>query len=143
MEDVIAKLTEALKRNPEDWEMTSPLIQEYTSGGKFLLDLADPKTRELINEELFKVPEGASLYGTTTEMDDFARQAVESWEEFVGVERHRDDDFDLEEAKRRIQDKREKGLPRGWGLTLIEELMDELEIDSTDKGTLITMTKYR
>ncbi len=51
--------------------------------------------------------------------------------------------FDLEEARRRIQDKREKGLPRGWGLTLIEELMDELEIDSTDKGTLITMTKYR
>jgi len=51
--------------------------------------------------------------------------------------------FDLEEARRRIQDKREQGLPRGWGLTLIEELMDELEIDSTDKGTLITMTKYR
>ena len=51
--------------------------------------------------------------------------------------------FDLEEARRRIQDKREKGLPRGWGLTLIEELMDELEIDSTDKGTVITMTKYR
>ena len=51
--------------------------------------------------------------------------------------------LDLEEARRRIQDKREKGLPRGWGLTLIEELMDELEIDSTDKGTLITMTKYR
>ena len=51
--------------------------------------------------------------------------------------------FDLEEAKRRIRDRREKGLPRGWGLTLIEELMDELEIDSTDKGTLITMTKYR
>ena len=51
--------------------------------------------------------------------------------------------FDLEEARRRIQDKREKGLPRGGGLTLIEELMDELEIDSTDKGTLITMTKYR
>ena len=51
--------------------------------------------------------------------------------------------FDLEEARKRIQDKREKGLPRGWGLTLIEELMDELEIDSTDKGTVITMTKYR
>ena len=51
--------------------------------------------------------------------------------------------FDLEEARTRIRDKREKGLPRGWGLTLIEELMDELEIDSTDKGTLITMTKYR
>ena len=51
--------------------------------------------------------------------------------------------FDLEEARRRIRDKREKGLPRGWGLTLIEELMDEISIDSTDKGTLITMTKYR
>ncbi len=51
--------------------------------------------------------------------------------------------FDLEEARTRIRDKREKGLPRGWGLTLIEELMDELEIDSTEKGTLITMTKYR
>ena len=51
--------------------------------------------------------------------------------------------FDIEEAKKRIQERREKGLPRGWGLTLIEELMDETEIESTEKGTLITMTKYR
>ena len=51
--------------------------------------------------------------------------------------------FDLEEALERIAERREKDLPRGWGLTLINELMDEVYIDSSDRGTLITMTKLR
>ena len=51
--------------------------------------------------------------------------------------------FDLDEAKVRIAEKREKGLPRGWGLTLMNELMDEMDIDTSDNGTLITMVKYR
>ena len=53
------------------------------------------------------------------------------------------DGFDLEEALARIAERREKDLPRGWGLTLINELMDEVYIDSSDRGTLITMTKLR
>jgi serine/threonine-protein kinase RsbW len=32
---------------------------------------------------------------------------------------------------------------RGWGLQLMRELMDEVEIDSTQEGTLITMIKKR
>ena len=51
--------------------------------------------------------------------------------------------FDMDEAKARIAEKREKGLPRGWGLTLMGELMDEMDIDTSESGTLITMVKYR
>ncbi|MEK7854721.1 MAG: ATP-binding protein, partial [Acidobacteriota bacterium] len=31
---------------------------------------------------------------------------------------------------------------RGWGMKLIEKLMDEVHIDHTDDGTSISMTKY-
>lgn len=32
---------------------------------------------------------------------------------------------------------------RGWGLKLIEELMDTVEFESTQEGTTVTMTKKR
>ena len=32
---------------------------------------------------------------------------------------------------------------RGWGLKLIEELMDTVEFESTDEGTTVTMTKKK
>ena len=51
--------------------------------------------------------------------------------------------FDLEEALERITSKRNKGEKRGWGLTLMSELMDEVEVDSTEAGTVVKMTKYR
>tara|TARA_B100001123_G_scaffold330695_1_gene372745 strand:+ start:210 stop:617 length:408 start_codon:yes stop_codon:yes gene_type:complete len=51
--------------------------------------------------------------------------------------------FNMAEAQARIAEKREKGLPRGWGLTLMGELMDEMDIDTSEGGTLITMIKYR
>jgi anti-sigma regulatory factor (Ser/Thr protein kinase) len=31
---------------------------------------------------------------------------------------------------------------RGWGLKLIEKLMDEVKVHQTDDGTSISMTKY-
>jgi serine/threonine-protein kinase RsbW len=51
--------------------------------------------------------------------------------------------FDLQEALERIEEKRNKGEKRGWGLTLMSELMDEVEVDSSKEGTLVKMTKYR
>ena len=51
--------------------------------------------------------------------------------------------FNMDEAQARIAERREKGLPRGWGLTLMGELMDEMDIDTSESGTLITMVKYR
>jgi len=53
------------------------------------------------------------------------------------------DGFDLDEAMARIKEKRNKGEKRGWGLTLMSELMDEVEVDTSTIGTLVTMTKYR
>ena len=56
---------------------------------------------------------------------------------------HGGEGFNMDEAQARIAEKREKGLPRGWGLTLMGELMDEMDIDTSEGGTLITMIKYR
>ena len=53
------------------------------------------------------------------------------------------DGFDFDEAMARIAEKRNKGQKRGWGLTLMSELMDEVEVDTSEAGTLVTMTKYR
>ena len=53
------------------------------------------------------------------------------------------DGFDMDEALRRIENKRDKGEKRGWGLTIITELMDEVDIDSGASGTLVKMSKYR
>lgn len=36
----------------------------------------------------------------------------------------------------------DQSVRRGWGLKLIEKLMDEVRIDHTDDGTSISMTKY-
>ena len=32
---------------------------------------------------------------------------------------------------------------RGWGLEIIREMMDEVDVDSGDEGTTITMLKKR
>ncbi len=52
--------------------------------------------------------------------------------------------FDMDEAMAEIAEKRSEGIgDRGWGLTLIYELMDEVSIASTPNGTLVKMLKYR
>lgn len=52
--------------------------------------------------------------------------------------------FDMDDAMAKIAEKRSEGIgDRGWGLTLIYELMDEVSIASTPKGTLVKMLKYR
>ena len=52
--------------------------------------------------------------------------------------------FDMDEAMAKIAEKRSEGIgDRGRGLTLIYELMDEVSIASTPKGTLVKMLKYR
>ena len=54
------------------------------------------------------------------------------------------DGFDMDDAMAKIAEKRSEGVgDRGWGLTLIHELMDEVSIASTDNGTLVKMLKYR
>ena len=51
--------------------------------------------------------------------------------------------FDVEAAERKRKRRRTKAQRRGWGLTLIHELMDEVEIESDSNGTTVTMSKKR
>jgi len=52
--------------------------------------------------------------------------------------------FKLDKIKKpNIKDALEGGRKRGWGLEIIRNLMDKVEIESTDKGTTITMVKKK
>ena len=52
--------------------------------------------------------------------------------------------FDPEDVKVEVEKRRAGGeRRRGWGLTIMQELMDEVKIDSDDKGTTITLVKHR
>lgn len=42
-----------------------------------------------------------------------------------------------------IENKLSSDYKRGWGLKLIQELMDTVEYESTEEGTTVTMTKKR
>jgi anti-sigma regulatory factor (Ser/Thr protein kinase) len=46
-------------------------------------------------------------------------------------------------AKPTIEEKLKAESKRGWGLQIIQGLMDDVEISSTDEGTTIVMTKHR
>lgn len=43
----------------------------------------------------------------------------------------------------KIEEKLGSDHKRGWGLKLIEELMDSVEYESTEEGTTVTMTKKK
>jgi anti-sigma regulatory factor (Ser/Thr protein kinase) len=42
-----------------------------------------------------------------------------------------------------IEEKLGSDRKRGWGLKLIQELMDTVEFESTPEGTTVTMTKKK
>ena len=50
--------------------------------------------------------------------------------------------FDLSKVRGELE-KRHEGGRRGWGLTIMEALMDDVQIQSGDEGTVITMKKRR
>ncbi len=51
--------------------------------------------------------------------------------------------FDLDKVRTEIKDRRDRNEKRGWGLKIMQELMDEVRVESGDNGTTITMVKYR
>jgi len=52
--------------------------------------------------------------------------------------------FDLGQVREAMQKRREGGeRRRGWGLTIMEELMDAVQVASNEHGTTITMVKRR
>ena len=51
--------------------------------------------------------------------------------------------FDLSKVHRELASGKQRQDRRGWGLKIMEELMDRVEVDSDDRGTIITMVKHR
>lgn len=52
--------------------------------------------------------------------------------------------FDLSQIEKpNIKEKLKSDYKRGWGLMLIENLMDRVQIDSSDIGTTLVMSKKR
>lgn len=52
--------------------------------------------------------------------------------------------FDLIQARSKLDERRTSGTQtRGWGLQIMEELMDEVRVESGQEGTVITMVKRR
>ena len=52
--------------------------------------------------------------------------------------------FDVSATLERVRDRRARGeMRRGWGLKLMGEYMDEVDIDSGRDGTTLTLVKYR
>lgn len=53
--------------------------------------------------------------------------------------------FDMNQVdpKPNIKDKLKSSYKRGWGLMLIKNLMDKVDIQSSPNGTTLTMTKIR
>ncbi|MCZ6633144.1 MAG: ATP-binding protein [bacterium] len=52
--------------------------------------------------------------------------------------------FSPEEAQKKVDHRRAQGEQRrGWGLTLMEEMMDEVQIQSGENGTVLRMVKRR
>ena len=52
--------------------------------------------------------------------------------------------FRIDEVEEpRIEEKLKAERKRGWGIKIIQGLMDEVDIRSTDDGTTIVMSKYR
>ncbi|MBT4501718.1 MAG: ATP-binding protein [Gemmatimonadetes bacterium] len=52
--------------------------------------------------------------------------------------------FDMGQAREKLEKRRESGESRrGWGLTIMQELMDDVKVESGETGTCITMTKRR
>ena len=52
--------------------------------------------------------------------------------------------FDVKQALEKMKERRDHGeMKRGWGLELMGEFMDEVDIDSDADGTILTLVKYR
>jgi serine/threonine-protein kinase RsbW len=52
--------------------------------------------------------------------------------------------FDPGKARKEVVKRRKSGKSRrGWGLKIMEELMDKVDIQSDESGTVITMVKHR
>ncbi len=51
--------------------------------------------------------------------------------------------FDVPTVQQQLDQRRQRGRRRGWGLRLMQEMMDAVEVHSDDRGTTITMVKRR
>tara|TARA_Y100001960_G_C14588053_1_gene784180 strand:- start:16 stop:438 length:423 start_codon:yes stop_codon:yes gene_type:complete len=137
------------KKSPAKVELTIPIIHD--------MELAATKTAEVVakhmglNEEKTAEISMALIEATINAFEHSESKSsnveihfVIQGETLVIKVTDQGKGFDKSKVKiPNIEEKISSDYKRGWGLQLIQELMDTVEFESTQEGTTVTMTKKR
>jgi len=137
------------KKPPPKVELTIPIIHD--------MELAATKTAEVVakhmglDEEKSAEISMALIEATINAFEHSNSQAGNVEIHFVIQEEtllitvtDRGKGFDKSKVKiPKIEEKLSSDFKRGWGLQLIQELMDTVKFESSEEGTTVTMTKKK
>ena len=136
-------------KKPPKVELTLPIIPD--------LELAATKTAEVVAKHMNLDDEksaeiGMALIETTINAFEHSGNDSENVEIHFVIQgdtlvikvTDKGKGFDPSKVKiPNIEEKLRSDKKRGWGLKLIQELMDTVEFESTPEGTTVTMTKKK
>ena len=136
-------------KEPPKVELTLPIIPD--------LELAATKTAEVVAKHMNLAEEksaeiGMALIEATINAFEHSESDSENVEIHFVIQgdtlvikvTDKGKGFDPSKVKiPNIEEKLRSDQKRGWGLKLIQELMDTVEFESTPEGTTVTMTKKK
>ena len=137
------------KKNPPKVELTIPIIHD--------MELAATKTAEVVAKHMGLSEEKSdeismalieacinAFEHSKTKNKNIEIHFVIQGDILVITVTDHGEGFDKTKVKiPKISEKLKSGHKRGWGLHLIQELMDTVEYESTDQGTTVRMTKVK
>ena len=137
------------KKNPPRVELTIPVLQDMELAATHTaevvakhMQLSEEKTAE-ISMALIEATINAFEH-SETETSNVEIHFIIEGDTLVITVTDQGKGFDKSKVEiPNIENKIASEHKRGWGLKLIQELMDTVEFQSNDEGTTVTMTKKR